>query len=87
MTLFDITLIATTLLCALTAGLILGFAVVVMPGIANALRIGEYKKLLSGNFDNDFMTFLKSRHQSFIPLIESLERALEMASQDKDFSL
>ncbi len=34
MTLFDITLIATTLLCALTAGLILGFAVVVMPGIA-----------------------------------------------------
>ena len=34
MTLFDITFIATTLLCALTAGLILGFAVVVMPGIA-----------------------------------------------------
>ena len=34
MTLFDITLIATTLLCALTAGLTFGFAVVVMPGIA-----------------------------------------------------
>ena len=32
--LFDAALIVTTLLCALVAGIVLGFAVVVMPGIA-----------------------------------------------------
>jgi uncharacterized membrane protein len=31
---FDVTLMATTLSCALVAGLVFGFAVVVMPGIA-----------------------------------------------------
>ena len=31
---FDASLVSTTLLCALVAGLVLGFAVVVMPGIA-----------------------------------------------------
>lgn len=34
LTLFDAALMATTLLCALVAGLVLGFSVVVMPGIA-----------------------------------------------------
>ena len=34
LTLFDAALMATTLSCALTAGLVLGFSVVVMPGIA-----------------------------------------------------
>ena len=34
LTLFDAALMATTLSCALTAGLVFGFAVVVMPGIA-----------------------------------------------------
>ena len=33
-TFFDASLMSTTLLCALIAGLVLGFAVVVMPGIA-----------------------------------------------------
>lgn len=32
---FGVTALATTLLCALVAGLVLGFAVVVMPGIAS----------------------------------------------------
>jgi len=34
LTLFDAALMATTLLCALTAGLVFGFYAVVMPGIA-----------------------------------------------------
>ena len=34
MTFFDAALMMTTLLCALVAGIVLGFAVVVMPGIA-----------------------------------------------------
>ncbi len=34
LTLFDAAWMATTLSCALVAGLVLGFAIVVMPGIA-----------------------------------------------------
>ena len=47
MTVFDVAWMATTLSCALVAGLVFGFAVVVMPGIAT----------LS---DKDFLRPLKS---------------------------
>ena len=47
-TLLDVSLMSTTLLCALVAGLVLGFAVVVMPGIATLPDrdfLGAFKRI------------------------------------------
>ena len=60
LTLFDAALMAATLSCALVAGLVLGFAVVVMPGIAK-LSDREFLrafKLMDGIIQNGQPVFL-----------------------------